>query len=202
MSITSEHPRPPAARRAKTPDENKAARPRRDTTKAAVAVRPPTTTRPTSPSSPSSPPPSSPPPSSPPPSSPPPSSPAASGPPPLIRAVRTARRAGTTLVRRHHRLDITLTGRMPDGPVLFVTNHGFGGAVDLNVLAALAAFDELSLTRDVTILCHQMAWTLGFGKIVEAGGCLYGFVKRRWRSGWARRWPGAGRGRGRGAWRR
>lgn len=54
--------------------------------------------------------------------------------------------------------------------MLFVTNHGFGGAADLNVLAALAALEQCELTREVTILCHQIAWTLGLGKIVEAGG--------------------------------
>jgi 1-acyl-sn-glycerol-3-phosphate acyltransferase len=90
--------------------------------------------------------------------------------PPLTVAVRAARRVGTDFVRRYHRLDIVVSGSLPDGPALFVTNHGFGGAADLNVLAALAALDDLSLTRDVTILCHQIAWTLGFGKVVEAGG--------------------------------
>ncbi len=89
---------------------------------------------------------------------------------PLVLAAGAARRASTTHVRRYHRLDITMPARMPDGPVLFVMNHGFGGAADLNVVAALAALDDLSLTRDVTILCHQIAWTMGCGKIVEAGG--------------------------------
>jgi len=89
---------------------------------------------------------------------------------PLVLTVRTARRAATGFLRRYHRLDVTVGGPLHDGPVLFVTNHGFGGAADLNVLAALAALDELSLTRDVTILCHQIAWTLGLGKVVEAGG--------------------------------
>ncbi len=89
---------------------------------------------------------------------------------PLVDVVGAARRAGIAFVRRHHRLEITTTDRMPDGPVLFVMNHGFGGAADLNVLAALAALEELALTREVTILCHQIAWTLGLGKIVEAGG--------------------------------
>jgi len=92
------------------------------------------------------------------------------GPQPLVAAVGAARRAGIAFVRRHHRLEITTTDRMPDGPVLFVMNHGFGGAADVNVVAALAALEELSLTREVTILCHQIAWTLGLGKIVEAAG--------------------------------
>ncbi|MGZ4611777.1 MAG: 1-acyl-sn-glycerol-3-phosphate acyltransferase [Kineosporiaceae bacterium] len=88
----------------------------------------------------------------------------------LVDAVGAARRAGIAFVRRHHRLETTTTDRMPDSPVLFVMNHGFGGAADLNVLAALAALEELALTREVTILCHQIAWTLGLGKVVEAGG--------------------------------
>ena len=104
---------------------------------------------------------------SPPPSSASPPSPDAQ---PLVGAVRAARRAGIAFLRRYHRLEITTTNRIPDGPVLFVTNHGFGGAADLNILAALAALEQCELTREVTILCHQIAWTLGLGKIVEAGG--------------------------------
>jgi 1-acyl-sn-glycerol-3-phosphate acyltransferase len=105
---------------------------------------------------------------SPPPSSASPPSPDAQ---PLVGAVRAARRAGIAFLRRYHRLEITTTNRIPEGgPVLFVTNHGFGGAADLNVLAALAALEQCELTREVTILCHQIAWTLGLGKIVEAGG--------------------------------
>jgi len=95
---------------------------------------------------------------------------ARSGPAPRVAAVGVARRAGMSLVRRYHRLDITVDEPVPDTSVLFVTNHGFGGFADLNVIAALTALDGLSLTRDVTILCHQLAWTLGCGMIVEAAG--------------------------------
>lgn len=45
--------------------------------------------------------------------------------------------------------------------MLFVANHGFGGIFDLNVFAVGATFEQLKLDRDVTILTHQVAWTLG-----------------------------------------
>jgi 1-acyl-sn-glycerol-3-phosphate acyltransferase len=76
-------------------------------------------------------------------------------------------------VRTYHRLDVRGTSKSIgelDRPVLFVANHGFGGLVDLNVFATLAALDELNLTRPVTILTHQLAWTLGAGRLVEQVG--------------------------------
>jgi 1-acyl-sn-glycerol-3-phosphate acyltransferase len=73
-------------------------------------------------------------------------------------------------LRVYHRHEVTTSGELPDGPVLFVANHGFGGIVDLNVFATLAALAKVSPDRDVTILSHQLAWTLKVGRIVEAAG--------------------------------
>jgi 1-acyl-sn-glycerol-3-phosphate acyltransferase len=80
------------------------------------------------------------------------------------------RRLGIDFVRRYNRLDIAAAPDDFDGPVLFVANHGFGGIFDLNVFAAGAALEQLELDRPLTILTHQLAWTLGVGKFVEALG--------------------------------
>ena len=73
-------------------------------------------------------------------------------------------------VNRYHRLDIDGDLSEPDEPVLFVANHGFGGIFDLNVFAILATFDALGLKRPVTMLTHQMAWSLGVGRFLEPFG--------------------------------
>src|SRR5512135_2562760 len=88
----------------------------------------------------------------------------------LVPVVRTALSYGASFLRVYHRHELTVGGGLPDGPVLFVANHGFGGIVALNVFASLAALAEISPNRDVTILCHQLAWTLKVGMIVEAAG--------------------------------
>jgi 1-acyl-sn-glycerol-3-phosphate acyltransferase len=80
------------------------------------------------------------------------------------------RRLGIEFVRRYNRLDITAAAQELTDPVLFVANHGFGGIFDLNVFAVSAAFEHLELDRDVTILTHQLAWTLGVGRFIEPLG--------------------------------
>lgn len=89
---------------------------------------------------------------------------------PLTRAVAAIAAAGEDFVRRYHRLEIDTDVTAPSTPVLFVANHGFGGVVDLNVLAVRAALDALALDRPVTILTHQLAWTLGVGRLLEPLG--------------------------------
>lgn len=69
--------------------------------------------------------------------------------------------------RLYHRITAEQRAPMPDGPVLFVANHGFGGVFDLNVLAFASAYDRVGDSRDVAVLTHQIAWTLGVGPIVE-----------------------------------
>jgi len=70
-------------------------------------------------------------------------------------------------VRRYNRLEVDLQTSAPEEPVLFVANHGFGGVFDLNVMAANAALEDLDLDRPVNFLTHQLAWTLGVGRVIE-----------------------------------
>lgn len=87
-----------------------------------------------------------------------------------VRAVEAARDLAVELVRRYNRLEVTATTVPIDGPVLFVANHGFGGIFDLNNAAILAALDSLNLDRPLTILAHQLTWTLGVGPLLEPVG--------------------------------
>ena len=80
------------------------------------------------------------------------------------------RRLAIEFVRRYNRLEVTADAGTLSGPVLFVANHGFGGIFDLNVFAVGATFEQLKLDRDVTILTHQVAWTLGVGRLIEPLG--------------------------------
>ncbi|AHC24165.2 glycerol acyltransferase [Mycolicibacterium neoaurum] len=80
------------------------------------------------------------------------------------------RKLGIEFVRKYNRLEIDTAEHSFDDPVLFVANHGFGGIFDLNVFATSAALEQLHLDRDVTILTHQLAWTLGVGRFIEPIG--------------------------------
>jgi 1-acyl-sn-glycerol-3-phosphate acyltransferase len=88
----------------------------------------------------------------------------------LTTAMFAFRRLSIDFVRRYNRLEVETAPTTFDGPVLFVANHGFGGIFDLNVFAAGAALDELDLDRPLTILTHQVAWTLGMGRFIEVLG--------------------------------
>ena len=91
--------------------------------------------------------------------------------PTLVGAAALAfRRLAIEFVRRYNRLEISTEPQTLTEPVLFVANHGFGGIFDLNVFAVGAAFEQLDLDRDVTILTHQLAWTLGVGPLIEPIG--------------------------------
>ena len=75
-------------------------------------------------------------------------------------------------VARWTRLDYEGPDRLLDPPALLVANHGFGGIFDLNAftIAALAARLHLSENAPITILTHQLAWTLGVGPFLEPAG--------------------------------
>lgn len=88
----------------------------------------------------------------------------------LVDGLQALRRTLVTWVRRYHRLAIDASLPDLDRPVLFVANHGFGGIFDLNVFAVYAVFDELHLSRPVTALTHQLAWTLKVGRFLEPLG--------------------------------
>jgi 1-acyl-sn-glycerol-3-phosphate acyltransferase len=83
---------------------------------------------------------------------------------------RALRSLAVGFVLRYHRLDLRGLEHRPEGPVLFVSHHGFGGVVDLNVVSLVAALRRMELDRPVTFLVHQVAWTLGAGPLVEAVG--------------------------------
>ena len=85
----------------------------------------------------------------------------------LDSALRALRHRAIEFVRRYHRLQIDVEAGVLDEPVLFVANHGFGGVVDLNVMAVWAALEDMKVDRPVTFLTHQLAWTLGVGPIIE-----------------------------------
>ena len=88
----------------------------------------------------------------------------------LLSAVAVGQRLGLDFVRRYNRLEIDGDLRTPKEPTLFVANHGFGSIFDLNVFAIFAAFEALELDRRVTILTHQIAWTLKVGPLIEQFG--------------------------------
>jgi 1-acyl-sn-glycerol-3-phosphate acyltransferase len=74
-----------------------------------------------------------------------------------------------TYLRVYHRHDIYVDADVPE-PALLVGNHGFGGLVDLNVLVMFAVQRAVGFKRPITALVHQVAWTVGAGKIAEAMG--------------------------------
>ncbi len=88
----------------------------------------------------------------------------------VVTAGLALRRLGIEFVRRYHRLEIEASPLTFDEPVLFVANHGFGGVFDLNAFAIGAALDQLELDRPLTILMHQLAWTMRVGALFEPLG--------------------------------
>jgi 1-acyl-sn-glycerol-3-phosphate acyltransferase len=92
----------------------------------------------------------------------------------LFTTLSALKQLGIDWVRRYHRLDLSGDVRAPQEQVLFVANHGFGGLFDLNVFAVLATFDSMGLDRPVTMLSHQIAWTLGVGRLAEPFGARPG----------------------------
>ncbi|BDH56668.1 1-acyl-sn-glycerol-3-phosphate acyltransferase [Tsukamurella sp. PLM1] len=75
-----------------------------------------------------------------------------------------------TAVALYNRHETTVAAPIPDEPVLFVANHGFGGVFDLNVVAFGIAHRASGDDRPVIALTHQIAWQLGVGKLLEPFG--------------------------------
>ncbi len=98
--------------------------------------------------------------------------PSVAGAEPVQRVVRGLRSGGIAWVRRWHRLHVEVLAPLPEEPALIVANHGFGGIVDVNIFATLAALDEAGLTRPLTALTHQLAWTLKVGPLLEPLGAV------------------------------
>ncbi|KXO98345.1 1-acyl-sn-glycerol-3-phosphate acyltransferase [Tsukamurella pseudospumae] len=79
-------------------------------------------------------------------------------------------RALETFVGAYNRHETTIAAPIPDEPVLFVANHGFGGVFDLNVVAFGIGHRESGDERPVIVLTHQVAWQLGVGRFLEPFG--------------------------------
>ena len=73
-------------------------------------------------------------------------------------------------IRRYHRHQVEYDAALPEGPALFVGHHGFGGVFDLNVISLSRAIHD-EVTRPITYLVHQIAWTMRMGWFVEPFGC-------------------------------
>lgn len=73
-------------------------------------------------------------------------------------------------LRLYHRHEIEYDAEIPEEPVLFVGHHGFGGVLDLNVMALSRAVHARA-TRPVTYLVHQLAWSMRMGWLIEPLGC-------------------------------
>ncbi|GEE00761.1 glycerol acyltransferase [Gordonia spumicola] len=82
----------------------------------------------------------------------------------------TFARAVEAAVAAYNRHETTIAAPVPDEPVLFVANHGFGGVFDLNVIAFAIARRASGDERPVTVLTHQIAWQLGVGGLIEPFG--------------------------------
>lgn len=88
----------------------------------------------------------------------------------LESALNGLRHRAIDFVRRYNRLHIDVEIGTLNEPVLFVANHGFGGILDLNVLAVGAVLEDLDRGRPAAFLTHQLAWTLGTAWLVEPLG--------------------------------
>ena len=82
------------------------------------------------------------------------------------------RATGVAALRAYHGHSVSGELTNPPGPVLFVANHGVGGIFDLNLVAAMAAFEAMHPHRPVAILTHQLAWSLQVGPLIEPFGAI------------------------------
>ena len=75
-------------------------------------------------------------------------------------------------VARYTRFEFDEGAGRAEGAALYVVNHGFGGALDLNVLlsAAIGARIGIRPEEPSVLLMHQLAWSLGLGPLLEPAG--------------------------------
>lgn len=73
---------------------------------------------------------------------------------------------------RWTRLDYDGPDQLPEAPALLVANHGFGGVFDVNAFTIAALANRLRPSEDaqITVLTHQLAWTVGVGPFLEPAG--------------------------------
>jgi 1-acyl-sn-glycerol-3-phosphate acyltransferase len=75
-------------------------------------------------------------------------------------------------VARYTRFEFHEGAGRADGAALYVVNHGFGGALDLNVLLSACIGARIGLRPEdpSVLLMHQLAWSLGVGPLLEPAG--------------------------------
>ena len=75
-------------------------------------------------------------------------------------------------VARYTRFEFDAGAGRAEGAALYVVNHGFGSALDLNVLlsACVGARIGLRPEQPSVLLMHQLAWSLGLGPLLEPAG--------------------------------
>jgi len=75
-------------------------------------------------------------------------------------------------VARYTRFEFDEGAGKPAGAALYVVNHGFGGALDLNALLSACISARLGLRPEdpCVMLMHQLAWSLGVGQRLEPAG--------------------------------
>ncbi len=87
------------------------------------------------------------------------------------RVIRQFFRTVGDAAARWTRLDYQGPDRLPPAPALIVANHGFGGVFDLNAFTVASIAGMLTdADQPVTVLTHQLAWTLGVGPVLEPAG--------------------------------
>jgi 1-acyl-sn-glycerol-3-phosphate acyltransferase len=86
--------------------------------------------------------------------------------------MRRALVAAGEAVARYTRLEFDEGAGKAEGAALYVVNHGFGSALDLNVLLSACVGARLGLRPEEpsVLLMHQLAWTLGVGPLLEPAG--------------------------------
>jgi 1-acyl-sn-glycerol-3-phosphate acyltransferase len=75
-------------------------------------------------------------------------------------------------VARFTRFEFSRGAGRAEGAALYVVNHGFGSALDLNVLLSACVGAKLGLRPEEpsVLLMHQLAWSLGVGRLLEPAG--------------------------------
>jgi 1-acyl-sn-glycerol-3-phosphate acyltransferase len=86
--------------------------------------------------------------------------------------IRRALIAAGTAVAAYTRFEFDARAGRAEGAALYVVNHGFGSALDLNVLLSAYVGSRLGLRAEDpgVMLMHQLAWSLGVGRFLEPAG--------------------------------
>ncbi|MEI2778143.1 MAG: 1-acyl-sn-glycerol-3-phosphate acyltransferase [Tetrasphaera sp.] len=90
----------------------------------------------------------------------------------MFQLGRAYRRLGRQVGGVYHRIEVQPP--IPDvpEPVLFVSHHGWGAAVDPNLFAIWAMLHKLDLSKPYVAIAHGMAWKIGGGSFMEGIGAV------------------------------